>query len=151
MSEKKGLMATKIVGAITVILGIIVAIAPHYIAPVCAYHGKVIKATVMGKEMTILMKCSWTANAEVALGALIVVVGILLIASRQAETRMMLNVNALVLGIFVMLLPTYLIGVCVTETMPCRIATLPALLALGVVVIIVAIVGIVVARRTPKA
>ena len=41
------------------------------------------------------------------------------------------------MGILVVLFPTVLIGMCKVATHPCRLATLPALEILGIVVIII--------------
>ena len=82
MSDKS--ITSKILGLFAVVLGIIVAAGPHYIFPVCQYYGMLLQ-TMNGTYVP--MKCYWTAMAEVGLGALIVVTGIVLIVSKQTETR----------------------------------------------------------------
>lgn len=139
----KGSNAGKALGAAVVVLGIIVAIGPHYIFPVCQYFGQVV-TTAAGT--TIPMKCFWTAQAEVGLGALAVVAGLLLILSRQQETRRMLGIVVASLGILVLLTPTNLIGMCMSPDHPCRVGTEPFLILMGVVLLIVGIVVIVTAR-----
>lgn len=135
--------AGKALGAVVVVLGIIVAIGPHYIFPVCQYFGQLV-ATAAGT--TIPMKCFWTAQAEVGLGALTVIAGLLLILSRQQETRRMLGVFVGILGILVLLTPTNLIGMCMSADHPCRVGTEPFLILMGVVVLIVGIITIVTTR-----
>ena len=138
----KGSNVGKALGAVVVILGIIVAIGPHYIFPVCQYFGQLV-TTAAGT--TIPMKCFWTARAEVGLGALTVIAGLLLILSRQQETRRMLGVVVGSLGILVLLTPTNLIGLCMSADHPCRVGTEPFLILTGVVVFIVGIITIVTA------
>jgi uncharacterized membrane protein HdeD (DUF308 family) len=142
MSDKS--ITSKILGVVAVILGIIVAVGPHYIFPVCQYYGMLVQ-TAAGTS--IPMKCYWTAMAEVGLGALIVVAGIVLIVSKQNETKRALGFILAALGVVVALVPTYLIGVCGMAEHPCRMATQPALILLGVITIIIGIVAMVTARH----
>ena len=143
MSNKS--ITSKILGVVTVVLGIIVAAEPHYIFPVCQYYGMLVQ-TAAGTN--IPMKCYWTAMAEVGLGALIVVTGIVLILSKQNETRRALGFVLAALGVVVALVPADLIGVCGMAEHPCRMATQPALILLGAVTIIIGMMAIVTARRT---
>jgi len=143
MSDKS--VTSKILGIVAVVLGIIVAAGPHYIFPVCQYYGMLL-GTAAGTQVP--MKCYWTAMAEVGLGALIVVTGMVLIVSKHAETRRALGFVLAALGVVVALVPTYLIGVCGMAEHPCRMATQPALILLGLVTIIIGVVAIVTARHT---
>ncbi len=136
-----------ILGFVAVVVGFIVVVGPHYIFPVCQYFGMFMQ-TMNGMYMP--MKCYWTAMAEVGLGTLIIVTGLVLIVSKEAETRRALGFVLGALGIMVALVPTYLIGVCASPDHPCRIATQPALVLLGVVIVIVAIIAIVTGRGTSK-
>lgn len=139
----KGSSTAKVLGAVVVVLGIIVAIGSHYIFPVCQYLGQLV-TTAAGT--TIPMKCFWTAQAEAALGALTVIAGLLLILSRQQEARKMLGVFVSSLGILVVLTPTSLIGMCMSPDHPCRVGTQPFLILIGVIVLIVGIIAVVTAR-----
>jgi hypothetical protein len=132
-------MISKGFGIVAVVLGFLIAVVPHYVFPVCQYFGMLVQ-TASGTYLP--MKCYWTAMAEVALGALIVLAGLLLVVSRQAETRRALGFLLGALGIVVVLVPTYLIGVCASPDHPCRIATQPALILLGAVTTIVGIITI---------
>jgi hypothetical protein len=129
----------RIAGVSAIVLGAIVAAVPHYIFPVCQYYGMLMQ-TMNG--MYVPMKCYWTAMAEVGLGALIVVTGIVLIVSKQTETRRALGFVLAALGVVVALVPTYLIGVCPTLDHPCHAGTQPALILLGGITIVVAIITI---------
>ena len=138
-----GSVAGRIAGVIAIVLGFIVAAVPHYIFPVCQYYGMLLE-TAAGTQVP--MKCFWTGNAEIALGAMMIVTGLLLVVSRQKESRMLLGVVLGSLGVMVALLPTYLIGVCSTLDHPCHAGTQPALILLGVITIIVAIITIATSR-----
>ncbi|MCS4542025.1 MAG: DUF4418 family protein [Euryarchaeota archaeon] len=128
---------SKILGGVAALIGILVMVVPRYILPVCEYYGKMME-TKMG--MIIPMKCTWTAQSELGAGALIIISALALIASKQVETKKVLNVILAALGVIVIALPTVLIGVC-APGMPCRDGTLPALEILGGLLVITAIVG----------
>jgi hypothetical protein len=122
------------IGALLIILGILIALVPWIIFPVCEVHGDYMTTAAGGK---VPMTCGWTARAETGVGALLVVVGCLLIARNTPETRQAVGVFAIALGVLVLLFPTVLIGMCKVATHPCRLSTLPALELLGAIVIIV--------------
>lgn len=127
-----------ILGIITLFLGVFVAIAPHYLFPVCEYSGFSVE-TATGR--LIPMRCLYTAYAESGIGAAIIAVGAIQMVSGQSETRKALSIVSAVLGILVILFPIYLIGVCRTPTMPCRTGTQPTLIVLGVSIIVVSAIG----------
>src|SRR5690606_10607353 len=122
------------VGALLVILGIVIILTPWVLFPVCEVEGMYL-TTSAGVQMP--MKCGWTARAETAMGALIIVMGGLLVARHTPETRQAVGLFNVAAGILVVLFPTYLIGMCRLADHPCRQLTLPALEVLGVIVIII--------------
>ena len=140
-------IAGRIIGVVAIVLGFLVGAVPHYIFPVCQYFGMLIE-TAAGKQVP--MKCYWTGNAEIALGAMIVITGLLLIVGKQKESRMLLGVVLGALGVMVALMPTYLIGVCATLDHPCHAGTQPALILLGVITIIVGMIAIATSRGAPR-
>jgi hypothetical protein len=95
------------------------------------------------------MKCGYTARAEAAVGALVILAGLTLLALPSRDSRRALGVIGIGLGAVTLLIPTVLIGVCTAADAPCRIGTLPALILLGV---LTAIAGIflVLSRDEPK-
>jgi len=122
------------IGALLVLLGIVIILAPWIIFPVCEIEGSFVE-TASGAKLP--MTCGWTARAETGIGALIVVGGGLLIARSTPDTRQAVGVFSIAMGALVVLFPTVLIGMCRVATHPCRLTTLPALEILGVVVIII--------------
>mgnify|MGYP001034669855 CR=1 FL=1 len=137
MSGQKFLTLPNSLGIILIILGILAAVAPHTFLPVCQYMGMLVK-TAAGTQ--IPMKCFWTANAEVALGVMVVVVAGVLIASTQRETKRALGIVGAILGILIILMPTALIGTCMDPKHPCNVYTLPGELIFGALILILSIV-----------
>jgi hypothetical protein len=122
------------VGAFLIILGILVALVPWIIFPVCEVHGDY---TTTASGTKVPMTCGWTARAETGVGALIVVAGCILIARNTPETRQAVGIFTIALGVLVLLFPTVLIGMCKVATHSCRLSTLPALELLGAIIIVV--------------
>ena len=149
-----------ITGIIFIILGGLIAWGPQTIFPVCGIHteqGLAETGSAMGAHtseskhmententdqqtpmvMTTdsVMKCHWTAQAELGTGILIGLLGLLLMIFKSGQTRLGLNLSAILNGILALLIPTALIGVCGGVHMSCRALTLPALIILSSLVI----------------
>ena len=118
----------KIMAIALIVLALILIVVPSFFT--CASDGKAIKLP-SGKN--IPMKCLWTSRAEIGLGALLLATGVLLFFSRELESRRFLSVLTLIVGIFVILFPTKLIGVCGNPEMTCRVFMKPTLLLIGLV------------------
>ena len=56
-------------GSAFIILAVAIAVVPHF--NTCEYHGRVI---TMMSGATTPMKCSWSAQAEIVLGAVLLIV-----------------------------------------------------------------------------
>jgi len=121
-------------GALLVLLGIVIILAPWVIAPVCEQYGNYVMTTSGTK---FPMPCGWTARAESGVGALVVVGGGLLIFRSTPETRQAVGVFSVAMGILVILFPTVITGMCRMADHPCRMLTLPVLEILGIIVILV--------------
>jgi len=118
----------KIIATVLMLLAVIPIVVPSFYT--CAAHGKAIQ---LPDGRSIPMKCLWTARAEIGLGVLLLAVGALLFISHKLESRRFLSILALILGIFIILFPTALIGVCVKPDMPCVVVMKPTLLLIGIV------------------
>ncbi|MDP4093618.1 MAG: DUF4418 family protein [Bacillota bacterium] len=116
-----------ITGMIIIVLGVLVALIPKVIFPVCTNRIELMN----GK--TLFMKCHWTAMTELMIGTLIVFNGILLIVFKKHETRIALSIMLFLLGLAALLIPTAVIGMCETATMACRVGTEPALIVVSVI------------------
>jgi len=118
----------KIIAIVLMVAGLVTIIVPNFYT--CQAHGHAIQ---LSSSKSIPMRCLYTARAEIGLGVLLLAVGALLFISRKLESRRFLSILALILGIFVILLPTALIGVCVNPDMPCVVLMKPILLLTGIV------------------
>jgi hypothetical protein len=122
-----------IVATILIILGVLVAVTPWFIFPVCEAKGTSGDSTEgMHVDSAKHMKCWYTAVYESGVGILILLTGLVLIALPGRLSRRTIGILDVVLGAVVLLIPTALIGVCASANAPCRIGTLPALILLGV-------------------
>jgi hypothetical protein len=137
----KDRMPIVIVGIILIILALIVAIVPQLTS--CQSQGQRI---TLQSGATIPMKCYWTGQAELVDGILLLLVGILMLIGKRKETQLFLSIFGIFLGIFVILLPVYLIGVC-SSMMLCNTVMRPVLLIVGPFVIINSMVGLIIAVK----
>jgi hypothetical protein len=82
------------------------------------------------------MKCHWSAQAEIGVGAVIAVLGIALIVFTSAKIRLGLVIGILLSGVHALLIPHALIGGCAVDTMTCRKITFPAITVISILLII---------------
>ena len=116
-----------IFAAVTVVLGILIAVAPQTFASVCKVTEKP-------------MKCFWTARAEIFLGISIAVFAVLQIIFALKESNIQANL-ALTFAIItnaigVILVPSALIGVCAKPIMHCHSVTKPFLIVAAILIIL---------------
>jgi len=83
-----------------------------------------------GDGTIMIMVCNYTASAEIATGVPILAVGLMMAFARKKESFRYLGVLGIVLGVFAMLLPTVLIGVCSCPLL-CTTVMKPSLLTFG--------------------
>jgi hypothetical protein len=130
-----------VLGLALVALGILVAVTPWYIFPVCEMYG-MYATTASGTKM--LMPCGYTARAETGVTApLLIVCGVILPLSKTKETKRVIGIFSVGLGALVLLLPTCITGMCSDPNAPCRTGTLPALVLLGSATIAVSFIALV--------
>lgn len=144
-------------GIIIIILGLLTAFGPMSLFKVCG-HGHSMKESSMEKmtegmdegEMTEASDsgndystCHWTAQAELGVGIVITISGILLLILKTKERRSGLFIAILLNGIYALAIPTILIGVCNSTHMRCYTLTRPALVIIGVLVIITAAIRLI--------
>lgn len=135
----------KVLGIAIIVLAILVAAVPYFNN--CEHDGKHL-TLANGREVP--MKCYWTAQAEAGLALPILALGAVMAGSRRRETTRALGALGAVLGLVVMLLPTYLIGVCTTMTGSCNLVMRPAMLFVGTLIVAVSLAALVVAQRSPS-
>ena len=129
-------------GIALVALALGTAIVPQFTD--CASQGK---AITLASGKTVDMKCHWTARAEIAVGAPLVIVGAMLATSRRKESRRNLSIMGIGLGGLAILLPTSLIGVCAGPTMICHSVMKPVLMSTGGLAAAIGVLGVVMSQR----
>ena len=78
-----------------------------------------------------MMKCYWTAHAEIVVGVPLIAIGVLLLFARRKETTRALGIITAVLGVLTILIPTSIIGTCLNDQMVCNTEMKPVLLISG--------------------
>lgn len=125
-------MKDKIMASIFTIFGALIAFGPTYLFKVC--EGL--------KEDGTPMKCHYMAQAQLGIGLVIVVAGILLFLVKSNESKVMLSIMTACLDIVAFLTLHSFIGVCKTPTMPCVALTMPALTIIMVLLLLCSIANI---------
>lgn len=131
----------KVLGIALVVLALVTAILPQFTD--CQSQGKQI---TLANGSKIPMKCHWTARAELATSIPLIGVGAMLSFSRRRESWRNLSIAGVILGAFVIALPTTLIGVCASG-MPCHTVMQPVSVAVGSLAVVTSLTGIVLAQR----
>ena len=132
----------KVLGIIIMALAIAIAVIPVFSD--CQSQGKYL-TTSTGAQVS--MKCHWTGVAEIAVGVPLLALGALIAVSRRKSNLFQLGIMGIILGVFVILLPNKLIGVCSTPTMICHTFMNPSLTILGSLAIIISLITLLLARK----
>jgi hypothetical protein len=119
-----------VAAVIIILLAAVVGVAPQFTH--CQSPGKAIE---LPSGQNLPMRCHWTARAEIALAVPLLLCGVSLLVSRRKESWRPQAVLTIALGLFVVLLPTVLIGVCVKPGMVCHALMKPTLTLAGILVI----------------
>jgi hypothetical protein len=132
----------KIAAVMIILFGVVVGITPQFTD--CQSQGKAIE---LPSGKSVPMKCHWTARAEIALGVPLLLCGAAMLLSGRKELWRQQAVMTMVLGLFVILLPTALIGVCAKADMVCHALMKPVLTLTGIVVVALGAVCFLLAGR----
>lgn len=127
-------MKISIPALILIILGILIVVSPWTFAPICEVNGMYAQ---LASGKTLPMPCGWTARAEIGIGVLAVFAGILLNFSQSAETKRVIGLIGVAVGILTIMFPLYITKMCALADHPCNLLTKPVLALLGVAVIVV--------------
>lgn len=138
-----------------IIIGILFIIVPFYILPVCPLPDMTtMPAENMNHQMAHgtgnIMKCFWTARAEVGIGCVVIAIGLLMLLSRTVFVRMGLSLSLACISFFTAAIPTILIGVCPGEMMLCHMGTRPALILLSGLLLVIAIINTLYLNKASK-
>lgn len=113
----------------SIILGILIAIAPLTFAKVCQTEG--------GMHMA----CYYTGRAALGIGVVIAVLGIVALFVKE-NVRIGLSIAVIVNSLLMIAVPTFLIGVCKSTMMHCASVTRPTLIVLSVLALVFAAISV---------
>lgn len=113
----------------SIILGILIAIAPLTFAKVCQSEG--------GMHMA----CYYTGRAALGIGLVIAVLGIVALFVKE-NVRIGLSIAVIVNSLLMIAVPTFLIGVCKSSMMHCASVTRPTLIVLSVLALVFAAISL---------
>lgn len=128
----------RILAVILITLAVLISIVPQFTD--CESQGRML---TLQDGRQISMKCHWTARGTLVSGIPLLLLGIGLLISRRKETWLILGSLGVVFGIFTVLLPTALIGVCLSPEMICNSTMKPFLILCGSLVIVVGLISII--------
>ncbi len=112
-------------GALLTLLGVSIIVVPQFIFPVC----ETTIETAFGGVLP--MRCHWTGQAEIGVGALLSIGGLVICLVADPRVRLGVALMTACAALLAAAIPTEIIGVCPGRMMHCRIGTLPALLLLS--------------------
>lgn len=113
----------------SIILGILIAIAPLTFAKVCQTEG--------GMHMA----CYYTGRAALGIGLVIAVLGVVALFVKE-NVRIGLSIAVIVNSLLMIAVPTFLIGVCKSPMMHCASVTRPTLIVLSVLSLVFAAISV---------
>ena len=133
-------MKSKIVGALNIILGAVIAVGTRTFLHVC---GGGMNSGSMGDSMSEMqMPCAGVPNASFVAGIVLAVLGIIfIIAGKKKVVSTLLGLLNVIAGVVVIGIPTFIVGVCGGAHMHCHMVTRPALIIVGALVVILGIIG----------
>lgn len=112
-------------GGIVLFLGLVLLFVPFHLFPVCA------ESIVLPSGKSIPMRCFYTGRVEVGLGIALMLLGLALVLFTHRAIRFGLCLAGVCFAVFILAVPSQLVGVCLNPTMACQIGTFPALMVLG--------------------
>jgi len=135
----------KIVAALIVILALVIGIVPQFTD--CQSQGG---ALTLANGKTVPMKCHWTAQSEIALAVPLAGLGVVTAVSKRRESRRIVAGIGTLLGLFVIMLPTVLVGVCTNPDMLCNSIMKPTLIMAGLLTIALSLGAWIYSERQPE-
>lgn len=133
------------IGISFIVFALAIGLVPQFTN--CSAQGRSLE---LANGNTTPMKCYWTAQAELGVAGPLLLVGGLMVFNRRKETLRTLSALGAALGVFAILLPTTLIGVCASDEMLCNILMKPTLIFGGILAITLGLLGLVVGREQPR-
>jgi hypothetical protein len=124
-------MKNRIITALLFIInGLLISLIPTKLFPVCSSE-------------KMKMACFYTEKAEVGLGIIVAVLGVVVLLSANKYIRVGISLSQIAIASLVLLYPLKLIGLCKMETMSCVAKTKPALIVAGTLLIFISVVNVI--------
>lgn len=136
---------TSIFGITILVLGVLLALMPQILLPVCA------KGLELANGNTVPMACHWTGIFSTVLGVLIALAGVLMLVFREAQTQQALGIFSAALALTTILIATCIVGVCKNAVMPCHMGTQPGVIVVSILTIVCSILQIAASMKAKKA
>jgi hypothetical protein len=114
-----------ILGGGEIIFGLLLALGPQFLFKVCGL-------TADGG----FMRCHWSAQAEIGVGALIAALGLAYVFFASPKTRLGLTIGVFLAAVLALLVPHVLIGGCKMHSMACRKAAFPSITVIAILLLI---------------
>lgn len=115
-----------------IVLGILVIVTPYIISPVCS------GLLELKSGKLVYMKCHYSAQAEILLGSILLLTGIIQAFFKKGKSA--LGLMMAILGLAIIIVPQqFMIGVCLSNDMSCR-QTLLWLIGEGLAIMAVGLV-----------
>ena len=111
-------------GLLFTLTGVLVILIPTVLFPVC-------------DSGMMKMSCYYTKRAEIGVGALIAVIGLVSLLISDKKIRIGLAISEFFNAALVLLFPLKLTGLCKMSDMACRVKTEPALIVISIVIFII--------------
>ena len=93
------------------------------------------------------MNCHWAGQALTGIAAVLVVIALMHLVIPRAQIKLGLALAMLPISVFALVLPDHLIDLCMMETMHCHTVMQPAVTALSLLNLMLALADIYVYRR----
>lgn len=153
----------KVLAVLMIVLGLVIVITPQFTN--CEYGkdhpatinmqtsaGQVVQyASTGGMEGSSasasvpyrMMKCFWSARAEIIAGVPLFALGVFLLFARRKETVRVIGVVAALIGVLTILIPATLVGTCMNPDMVCNTQMKPTLFICGGIAVALGIAALV--------
>ncbi len=148
----------KVLAILIILMALVIGIVPQFTnceagkadspSPTAASSGMASAAPIASPAPATapyrMMKCYWSAHAEIVLAVPLVAIGVLLFFARRKETTRALGILTTILGVLTILIPTSIVGTCLNDKMVCNTEMKPVLLISGGIVVALGVAALVV-------
>ena len=119
---------------VNLVFGVLLVVFAQVILPVCESMGGV------------TMRCGTSVNIESVLGIALLATAVVGAAIARKKVHLVLSAVVTVIGVFVSLVPTIIVGTCPHIHMACHAVTAPVFALTGTVIALFSVVNIVVLK-----